>query len=123
MATNYSSVNRNIPYGSGDPYYNSSTGYITPHQPPKKKTSNWIKFGVPIAVLVIAGAVLGGVFGSRASKNASASSAASAAAATSAIQAKDAIGIFPTGTDSLYLLPLYPATVRIPHFFLRLTYR
>lgn len=109
MAANYSSVNRTTPFGSGDPYYNASTGYITPSQPPKKKVSNWIKFGVPIAVLVIVGAVLGGVLGSRASKNSSASSAA-----TSAIQAKNAIGIFPTGTDSLYMLPLYPATVRIP---------
>lgn len=118
MATNYSSINRNTPYGSGDPYYNASTGYISPLQPPKKKVSNWIKFGVPIAVLVIAGAVLGGIFGSRASKSSSASSAA-----TSAIQAKNAIGIFPTATDSLYMLPLYPATVCIPLIFLlSLTY-
>ncbi|KAH0838176.1 chondroitin AC/alginate lyase [Lanmaoa asiatica] len=113
MAANYSSVNRNTPYGSGDPYYNASTGYITPQQPPKKKVSNWIKFGVPIAVLVIAGAILGGVLGSRASKN---SSASSAAAATSAIQAKNAIGIYPTGTDSLYMLPLYPATTNTAAF-------
>ncbi|KAG6381034.1 chondroitin AC/alginate lyase [Boletus reticuloceps] len=114
MAANYSSVNRNSPYGSGDPYYNSSTGYITPRQPQKKNVSNWIKFGVPIAVLVIAGAVLGGVFGSRASKNASASNAASAA--TSAIQAKNSIGIYPTGTDGLYMLPLYPATTNTAAF-------
>lgn len=113
MATNYSSVNRNTPYGSGDPYYNASTGYITPPQPPKKQVSNWIKFGVPIAILVIAGAVLGGVLGSRASKSSSSSSAA-----TSAIQAKNAIGIYPTGTDSLYMVPLYPTTVCVPGIFL-----
>ena len=114
MAANYSTVNRNTPYGSGDPYYNSSTGYITPQQPQKKTVSNWIKFGVPVGILVIVGAILGGVLGSRASKN---SSTTSAAAVTSAIQAKNAIGVFPTGTDSLYMLPLYPATVRIPHIF------
>lgn len=113
MATNYSSVNnRATPFGSGDPYYNASSGYITPPRPPKKKVSNWIKFGVPIAIIVIVGAILGGVLGSRVSKNSSTSSAA-----TSAIQAKNAIGIYPTGTDSLYMLPLYPATVRVPLFF------
>lgn len=113
MAANYSSINRNTPYGSGDPYYNTSTGFITPQQPPKKQVSNWIKFGIPVAVLIIVGAVLGGVLGSRASKNASNNNASSAA--TSAIQEKNAIGIFPTGTDSQYMLPLYPATVRILH--------
>lgn len=117
MAANYSSVNKNTPYGSGDPYYNSSTGYVAPAQPQKKQISNWIKFGVPIAVLVIAGAILGGVFGSRANKNSQ--NALAGSAATSAVQAKNAIGIFPTGTDSLYMLPLYPATVCIPHIFPR----
>ncbi|KIJ68204.1 hypothetical protein HYDPIDRAFT_106355 [Hydnomerulius pinastri MD-312] len=110
MAANYASINptRNSPYGSGDPYYNESSGYITPHQPVKKKVSGWVKFGIPIAVLVIAAAVIGGVLGSRAHKNASTTS--SAAAATSAIQAKNNIGRFATATDSLYMLPIYPAT-------------
>jgi hypothetical protein len=110
MTTNYASINRNTPYGSGDPYYSESTGYISPTQPQKKKVSSWIKFGIPLAVLVIAAAVLGGVLGSRATKN-NASASGSAAAATSAIQVKNAIGLYPTGTDSLYMLPLYPATV------------
>ncbi|KAF9244547.1 chondroitin AC/alginate lyase [Melanogaster broomeanus] len=109
MTTNYASVTRNTPYGSGDPYYSESTAT-------KEKVSNWIKFGIPIAVLVIAGAVLGGVFGSRASKNASAAASGSGAAATSAIQVKNSVGLFPTGTDSLYMLPLYPATTNTAAF-------
>ena len=48
----------NSPYGSGDPYYNESTGFITPSQP-KKGTSKWIKIGIPVAVVVIAAAVVG----------------------------------------------------------------
>ncbi|KAG9314225.1 chondroitin AC/alginate lyase [Chiua virens] len=114
MATNYSSISGGTPYGSGDPYYNASTGYITPPRPPKKTVSNWIKFGIPIAVLVIAGAIIGGVLGSRASKNSQ--SAAANSAATSAIQAKNDIGIYPTGTDSLYMLPLYPTTTNTAAF-------
>ncbi|KAF8846223.1 hypothetical protein BDN67DRAFT_24661 [Paxillus ammoniavirescens] len=115
MTTNYASINRNTPYGSGDPYYNESTGYISPNQPQKKKVSSWIKFGIPLAVLVIAAAVLGGVLGSRATKN-NASASGSGAAATSAIQVKNSIGLYPTGTDSLYMLPLYPATTNTAAF-------
>ncbi|KAG1875583.1 chondroitin AC/alginate lyase [Suillus subalutaceus] len=114
MATNYDALGsqaRNSPYGSGDPYYNESSGYITPARSPKKTISKWVKFGVPVAVVVIAGAVLGGVLGSRSSKNASASSSAAAsAAATSAIGAKNDVGIFATATDSQYLVPIYPMT-------------
>lgn len=117
MATNYDvlgSQARNSPYGSGDPYYNESSGYITPARPPKKAVSKWVKFGVPVAVVIIAGAVLGGVLGSRASKNASASSSAAAsAAATSAISVKNDIGRFATATDSQYLVPIYPMTVSL----------
>ncbi|PWN47769.1 hypothetical protein IE53DRAFT_371182 [Violaceomyces palustris] len=38
---------------------------------PKKGVSKWVKIGVPIAILVIAGAVLGGIFGSRAANKSS----------------------------------------------------
>lgn len=112
MAANYDALNsqaRNSPYGSGDPYYNESSGYITPHQPAKKPISKWVKFGIPVAIVVIAGAVLGGVLGSRSSKNSS-TAQSSAAAATSAISAKNDIGRFATATDSQYLLPIYPMT-------------
>lgn len=108
------------PYGSGDPYYNESSGYIAPIGGAAKKrgTSPWIKFGIPLLICVIIAAVVGGVVGSRAHHNdSSASSAAAAsptgaAAASSAASAKEAIGVFATGTDSLYMLPLYPSTVR-----------
>ena len=123
MAPNYTNPNTNTPYGSGDPYYNESSGYITP-MPVKKKTSPWLKFGVPVAILVIIGVVVGAVVGtkehsssSKTSSNAAANGAddsspsGQAAAASSAAAVKEAIGVFPTGTDSLYLLPLYPSTV------------
>ncbi|EKM61305.1 uncharacterized protein PHACADRAFT_247830 [Phanerochaete carnosa HHB-10118-sp] len=123
MAPSYH--NANSPYGSGDPYYNESSGYITP-MPAKKRTSNWIKFGIPVAICVIVAAVVGGVVGSR-NHNSSSSSVSgaaggsssgdqAAASASSAASVKKAIGIFPTGTDSLYLLPLYPSTTNTAAF-------
>lgn len=114
MAANYDTLNtppRNSPYGSGDPYYNESSGYITPHRPPKRTISKWVKFGIPVAIVIIAAAVLGGVLGSRGSKNSSSQSAAASSSATSAIGVKNALGHFPTATDSQYLVPIYPMTV------------
>ncbi|KAH9836964.1 chondroitin AC/alginate lyase [Rhodofomes roseus] len=109
------------PYGSGDPYYNESSGYIAPPQAGAKKggVSNWVKFGVPIAIIVIVAAVVGGVLGSKAHNNGSASSAAAvtgAAAASSAASAKEDVGVFATGTNSLYMLPLYPSTTNSAAF-------
>ena len=71
--SNASAINQSNPYGSGDPYYNESTGFITPH-PAKKGTSKWIKFGIPVAVVVIAAVVVGVVLGVRSNKNSSSSS-------------------------------------------------
>jgi hypothetical protein len=114
MATNYDSVANPSPYGSGDPYYNESSGFITPH-PAKKPISNWIKIGVPVLILVIIGAVVGGVLGSRnnssSNNNSAASSASGDAAASSAASIKLDIGRFATATDSEYMIPIYPATV------------
>jgi hypothetical protein len=113
--SSYNSLNAGTgthsPYGSGDPYYNESTGYITP-QPPVKKSgvSNWIKIGVPVLIVVVVGAVLGGVLGSRKTNDASSSSAAQANA-SSAVSIKNEIGRYATATNSLYLVPLYPSTV------------
>jgi hypothetical protein len=99
------------PFGSGDPYYNESSGYIA-SGPPKKRISNWIKFGVPVVILIIVGAVVGGVVGSRSSKNKSSStSTSSPAGASSAVSLKQSIGRFATSTNIDYFMPVYPSTV------------
>lgn len=102
---NYGGTTGASPYGSGDPYYNQSTGYITP-QPAKKGVSNWVKFGIPIGILVIAGAVVGGIFGARHHNASSGSGSASAAA-----NAKNDVGLFATATNSEFMMPIYPSTV------------
>lgn len=88
-----------------------------------RRTSPWVKIGIPVAILVIIGAVLGGVLGTqlnKKSKNNSTTSSpgssstslspqASSSIAASVSSARANIGVFPTGTDS-YLLPIYPST-------------
>jgi hypothetical protein len=96
------------PYGSGDPYYNQSTGYVA-SAPPKRRTSKWIKLGIPIALLLIAGVVVGVVLGIRSSKNKS--SSASGNGANAGVGANE-IGRFPVSTDTNYFMPVYPSTVR-----------
>lgn len=122
MAPNYNAVGANqgaSPYGSGDPYYNESSGFITPH-PAKKRTSNWIKIGVPVLILVIIGAVVGGVLGSRSHKSSnnnnggssgSSGSQSGESAASSAVSVKLDVGRFATATNSAYMMPIYPSTV------------
>lgn len=109
----YQSANAN-PYG-GDPYYNGSQGYL-PTPMPKKRVSNWIKFGVPVAILVIIAAVVGAVVGvKKHNDNAAASSASNSnpsAAASSAVGVKASVGRFATATDSNFFQPIYPSTVR-----------
>lgn len=88
--------------------------------PTKRRTSPWIKFGLPLAALIIIGAVLGGVLGTQLNKKSNASTASdpsgsplspaqSKSAAASASSAAKAFGRFATGTDT-YGLPIYPAT-------------
>jgi hypothetical protein len=117
MATYDSLDSGTSPYGSGDPYYNSSTGYITPPNPKRSLSKNkWIKFAVPVGVLVIAGAVVAAVLATRHHGHNSSSSSknsGSPAAASSAISAKNAIGVFATATNSEFMVPLYPSTVRL----------
>ncbi|KAG5653353.1 hypothetical protein H0H81_000975 [Sphagnurus paluster] len=120
MAANYNAVGTTnpSPYGSGDPYYNESSGFITPH-PVKKSTSNWVKIGVPVVILVIIGAVVGGVVGSRSSKNENNSSSGSkggAAAASSAASVKLEVGRFATSTNSEFMIPVYPSTTNTAAF-------
>lgn len=97
------------PYGSGDGYYNESSGFVASH-PKKKKTSPWIKFGIPIAILIIAGAVVGIVLGIKKHNDDSPAAAASKSAAA-ASSAAAALGVFPSATNSLYMVPIYPQTV------------
>ncbi|KAK0208173.1 chondroitin AC/alginate lyase [Desarmillaria ectypa] len=121
---NYNAIhnNGNHPYGAGDPYYNESTGFITPMSAAKNKTSNWIKFGIPVVVLIIVGAVVGGVVGSRSSKkddpssSSSTDAAAQASAASAAVTAKNDIGIYATATNSEFMVPLYPSTTNTAAF-------
>ncbi|KAI0719986.1 chondroitin AC/alginate lyase [Cerioporus squamosus] len=97
-------------------YANETSGLTTSQ--PKRTNRKWLWIGIPVAIAVILAAVLGGVLGSRAHKNNSSSSSAAAAgssptgeaAASQAASIKQEIGVFPTGTDSQYLLPLYPST-------------
>ncbi|TCD67739.1 hypothetical protein EIP91_011981 [Steccherinum ochraceum] len=111
------------PYGSGDPYYSASTGYITP-APVKNRTTNWLRIGLPVLIVVIIAGVIGGVVGTHASsKSASVSGGAAdsnsptgEAAASQAAVLKNAIGVYPTATDSLYMLPIYPSTTNSAAF-------
>jgi hypothetical protein len=112
--TDPSGANPTSPYGSGDPYYNQSSGYIA-SGPQKKGRSNWIKFGIPVALLVVIGAVVGGVVGSR-SKNNSSSSSGSSANPSSIVSIKDSVGRFATATDSDYFMPVYPSTTNSAAF-------
>jgi len=116
---NYSTQNLNSPYGAGDPYYNQSSGYIAPpnnEKPRGKSTSKWVKFGIPVAILVIIGVVVGVVVGVKESKKTSSSSpaaqsAAAAAASSSSVNAaleELATGKFAAATNSLYMVPIFP---------------
>lgn len=116
QANNHSTQNLNNPYGAGDPYYNQSTGYISPpnmNSTRKKGVSKWIKIGIPVAVLVIIGVVVGAVVGTKHSSEnspqakAAASASASSASVNLALQ-ELATGKFAMATNSLYMIPLYP---------------
>ncbi|KDR85362.1 hypothetical protein GALMADRAFT_132065 [Galerina marginata CBS 339.88] len=124
MAASYNALNNNnrnpSPYGSGDPYYNESSGFITPHPVRKRRISNWIKFGIPVLILVIAAAVVGGVVGSRKKSSSASANGGSAgdtaAAASSAASVKLAVGRFATATDSEFMVPIYPSTTNTAAF-------
>ena len=99
------------PYGSGDPYYSKSSGYIT-SGPARRSKKNWLKIGIPIAILVIIGAVVGGVLGSRASKkNSDGSSGDSNSSSGGGNGVNNGLGRFPVSTDAFYGMPIYPSTV------------
>lgn len=103
------------PYGSGDPYYSKSSGYIA-SGPAKQSKRNWLKIGIPVAILVIVGAVVGGVLGSRASKSSNSGSSGDSNSNNGNSNGNGVInGLarFPTSTDSFYGMPIYPSTVSL----------
>ncbi|KAF9068310.1 chondroitin AC/alginate lyase [Rhodocollybia butyracea] len=91
-------------------------GYRTPlvqEKPRGKSTSKWLKFGIPIAILVIVGLVVGLVVGLKSKKDSSPAAQSSAAAAASSASVNSALqalatGRFATATNSLYMVPIYP---------------
>lgn len=105
-------IARTSPYGSGDPYYSKSSGYIA-SGPAKQGKRTWLKIGIPLVILVIVGAVLGGVLGSRASKKNSSSSGdnSNGSGGSNSNPVKNGLARFPTSTDSFYGMPIYPSTV------------
>jgi len=111
------------PYGSGDPYYNKSSGYIGSGGAARPKR-NWLKIGIPVAILVIVGAVVGGVLGSRSSKknNGGGSSGNNNGNGNgngnSDNPVKNGLGRFPTSTDPFYGMPIYPSSVSLCSCFL-----
>jgi len=114
------------PYGNAG-YSESSAAFIPSSQgatsKPKKGLSPWVKFGVPVAIVVIAGAVVAGIFlskknsstsadgkgGLAGGKDASVDSKAPIATATDLLAA----GRFATATNTKYLVPVYPSAVRL----------
>jgi hypothetical protein len=92
-----------------DQYYTAS--YPNLREEKKSGVSPWIKWGIPIAIIIIAGAVVGAVLAVRAhNKNTQSDISSSPGGQTTA---KNGEFIFATGTDT-YLLPIYPSEV-IPH--------
>jgi hypothetical protein len=104
------------PYGSGDPYYTKSSGYMASGTGAAKSSKkNWLKFGVPIAILVIVGAVVGGVLGSRSKKSNSSGNNSGNDNGNGNPNGVTINGFarFPASTDSFYGMPIYPSSVSL----------
>lgn len=113
-------LNRQHPYrqnyneSSDQNFSESSVGFIAPQARTKKRTSNWIKFGIPALLLVlIAGGVVGAIIATR--KNKGSSSAASSGTGTGSSNL-DTDGIFATATNSEFMMPVYPSTTNTALF-------
>ncbi|KAF8893247.1 chondroitin AC/alginate lyase [Mucidula mucida] len=111
-------VNYNAVHGD-----EAGEGFINGGAKPRK-TSNWIKFGIPVAVVVIIAAVLGGVLGSRAANkdDSSSSSSSNSGGSTGSsdpsevASVKKDIGLFPTSTNTEFSIPIYPSTTNAAAF-------
>lgn len=111
---------------STDVDLDNSRGASYNEKPARRGVSPWLKFGVPVALLVIIGAVLGGVLGTQLHKSSKHNSSSggggggsttssklspsqSSSLASAMSTAKVDIGRFPASTDT-YGLPVYPST-------------
>lgn len=104
---------------------NESTGYITPLQtsPPRKRGVNkWIKFGIPLAIVIIVAAVVAGVVASRkknsdSSASGGSSSSSDGGSGTGGTNGAGSAGSgrFATATDTQFMVPIYPSTVSRAH--------
>ncbi|TFK22803.1 heparinase II/III family protein [Coprinopsis marcescibilis] len=132
----------NTPYKeSNAAYAESSTGFLPPRgpvAPQKRGLSPWIKFGVPIFIVVAVGAVVGGVLGSRKSSTSGTGNGTTAGGAAgnngngngnggrpatgtgagsgnnlAIATATDllAAGRFAVTTNTQYMVPVYPTSV------------
>ena len=89
---------------------NDSEYDVSPRYAQKRTgASPWIKFGIPVLVVVVIGAVVGGVLGSRHHSNNSTSTSPSASG-TATQSGVVGVGLFYTATDG-YGLPVYPSSV------------
>lgn len=126
-----SHITEHLPLDPSQPTAQASAAKYA-YAPPKKGKSKWVKYGIPaaiVAVLIIVGAILGGIFGSRAANDngtaetgassfsgtsgtnrASNINSATASKASTAAQAGGVNNIFYQGTD-LYGNPAYPKDV------------
>ncbi|KAF7309798.1 hypothetical protein MIND_00351700 [Mycena indigotica] len=96
-------------YGQdANPSYYQSTGFITPAKP-IKRTNNWKKFGIPVALLVVAGVVVGVVLGLRHHNQTSSASGSSSSSSGSAAGSAGGRAVLATGTNT-WFLPEYPST-------------
>lgn len=124
----------NSPYPEGGSGFNeSSTGFIQPSRPapPRKKAlSPWVKFGVPVAIVIIIAAIIGGVVGSKKSSgdedgdSSSSSNSGSDGSSNGGKDGKDSpkatgaiatateileAGRFATTTNAQFMVPVYPS--------------
>ncbi|KAF7308532.1 hypothetical protein HMN09_00702300 [Mycena chlorophos] len=112
LQSSHNHTNYPVYQENANPQFYQSTGYITPARPAGKKTSKWVKFGIPLGILVIAGVVVGVVLGIRAHNNSSSAAAASsqaAAASGSGAGHVDGKEVFAQATNT-WFLPSYPST-------------
>lgn len=123
----------NNPYRDGGAGYNdSSVGFIQPQAPiqRKKGVSPWIKFGLPVLVVVAIAAVVGGILGTRKSSSEDESASSSggskggkgddgkinSSAPIATATDKLAAGRFAVETQSKYMIPVYPSATNTALF-------